>query len=435
MVYREVGLALVVALVGVSLAGLGGQLQWWLPLALSGYSGWHLSQAVRLVRWLARDNAADSDSAAPQSRGLWGTVFALLYQRQRAHRAESEHLTADLTAAREVAASFSEALVIIDALGTIIWCNPAARSLLGLRFPRDRGRLLVDVVRDSAFYRYLLRGDFNEALSLRLARNPALCLSIQVSEYSLDGRLIMARDITQFDRLESMRVDFVANVSHELRTPLTVINGYLETLSSLDEEGVPSSMLGRALEPMLAQCSRMEALVNDLTTLSRLESRTDVRDSGQVIAVDKLVGRLVAEAPLSHDKQISIDVEPTVRLLGQEKEIHSAFGNLINNACKYTRAQGHVLIVWRLESGRAIFEVRDDGDGIAAEHLPRLTERFYRVDKSRSVSTGGTGLGLAIVKHALMRHQATLEIDSEPGRGSCFRCVFPLHRVRQKVRS
>jgi two-component system phosphate regulon sensor histidine kinase PhoR len=419
-------------LAGVLVGGALHRSELFLVLLLGGYGGWHVSQVIRLLRWLQRDAQSRFDAAPPESWGLWALVFNALYQRQRLFRAERERLRTAARTVREIASAMSDAVVMVDAHGSITWCNAVAAALLGLRYPQDKGQLLVNIFRDPDFVQYFQRADFSEALKLRSARNSALYLRIEITEYGPGDRLLLVRDITQVNRLESMRVDFVANVSHELRTPLTVINGYLETLRGMDDDSIPPPILDRALGQMQSQSGRMEALVNDLTTLSRLESQAEARETGQVIDVSKLVSRLIDEAPgeQGKDKHVYADVAAGCYLLGQQKEIHSAFGNLINNAYKYTGPQGQVFIEWRVEAGRAVFTVRDDGEGIAPEHIPRLTERFYRVDKSRSVNTGGTGLGLAIVKHVLMRHQASLDIESEPGQGSCFRCVFPLHRIQ-----
>ena len=430
--YRESGLLLVFLAAGAAAALASGSWRVWMLVSLSLLGFWHLLQLVRLCRWLSPGGGLDRGAAPPQSRGAWGWVFDALYRRQRQLQEDRRMLLDAADTVKDIASAMSDGVLLVDALGAIDWCNQVATRLLGVRLPADRGRFLIDVLREPEVVQYFQRENFTEPLKLRSERNPAIYLQIDVTVYGAGRRMLLARDVTDVFRLERMRVDFVANVSHELRTPLTVINGYLETLHGMEDEHVPLAMLNRALTQMQAQSMRMEALVNDLTVLSRLESRSDARDSGQLIDVARLVARLTDEVPLQagEHKAISVEVSQQALLLGQEKEIHSAFGNLINNACKYTEADGHVFVEWRLEAGRAVFEVRDDGEGIEAEHLPRLTERFYRVDKSRSVSTGGTGLGLAIVKHALMRHQATLEIDSEPGVGSCFRCVFPLHRVQ-----
>jgi two-component system phosphate regulon sensor histidine kinase PhoR len=265
---------------------------------------------------------------------------------------------------------------------------------------------------------------------MRLQRGDALVLSVRVVPYGQDQKLLLSRDITQAEKLETMRRDFVANVSHELKTPITVVSGFLETLADgkvrLDEQRGK-----QVIAIMREQSERMQRLIEDLLTLSALESGT-APASEAPIDMPRFVGALVEEARALSAGRHSIVVESLVRgsLYGNEPELQSAFGNLISNAIRYTPQGGVIYVSWTERAGGGVFTVRDSGIGIEPRHIPRLTERFYRVDSSRSRETGGTGLGLAIVKHVLTRHQALLEIRSAPGEGSSFSAVFPARRIK-----
>jgi two-component system phosphate regulon sensor histidine kinase PhoR len=318
--------------------------------------------------------------------------------------------------------------VLVDAALQIEWCNPVAERHLGIRLQADQGLRITNLVRDPAFVNYLTSASFGEPLLLRPLADPALVLSIRVIEFEPARSIVMTRDVTQAERLDAMRRDFVANVSHELRTPLTVVNGFLETL--LDAQPPLDELRQRHLTLMHEQAARMNRLVEDLLMLSRLEAE-ETPLAEEDIDAPALVTEVVAEArALSagrHD--IGCAVEP-LRVRGSRDELRSAFGNLVSNAIRYTPSGGRITLAWRAADDGAVFEVADTGIGIAPEHLPRLTERFYRVDRSRSRETGGTGLGLAIVKHVLMRHQGRLLIASEAGRGSSFRAWLPAARLQ-----
>jgi two-component system phosphate regulon sensor histidine kinase PhoR len=289
----------------------------------------------------------------------------------------------------------------------------------------------VNLVRQPDFVAYMGAGRFEEALVMRLQRGAALVLSVSVIPYGHDQKLLLSRDITQAEKLETMRRDFVANVSHELKTPITVVSGFLETIADgtvrLDETR------GRqVMEIMQHQSERMRRLIEDLLTLSSLES-TLAPTSETPLDMGVLLQSLYEEARALSGARHAVTLEITPGTLeGNEQELRSAFGNLISNAIRYTPQGGSVRLAWQERAGQGVFSVEDSGIGIEPRHIPRLTERFYRVDSSRSSETGGTGLGLAIVKHVLSRHQAALEIDSEPGRGSRFSAVFPARRVKFK---
>lgn len=381
----------------------------------------HLSE---LARWLA-DPRLD---AVPEARGVWGEVFARLYHMARRQSRSRQQLSEILVRFRRAGEAMPDGVVILDEEDQIEWFNPVAGRQLGLDPSRDAGRPLTYLLRQAQFQEYLAAQNYAEPLIMRSSRNPEVTLSIQLVPFGAKQKLLIARDITRFERLETVRRDFVANVSHELRTPLTVLAGFLETLH--DAPDLPEAERRRYIALMLEQASRMQRLVDDLLVLSRLESAATPLAEGDV-DVPALVRRLGEEAAgLSRGRhEIVVDASSDAHLLGAEAELYSAFGNLVSNAVRYTPAGGRIVLSWKVDPEGARFSVSDTGIGIQAEHLPRLTERFYRVDRSRSRETGGTGLGLSIVKHVLTRHQARLLVESEVGRGSTFTAVFPKSRV------
>ncbi|MCX7893089.1 MAG: phosphate regulon sensor histidine kinase PhoR [Burkholderiales bacterium] len=386
----------------------------------------HLANLAALVRWLDHP----SPSTVPEGSGVWDYVFSTLYRETRKAREQQHRLTAVLVRFRAAARAMPDGVVILNEENQIEWANPIAEQQFAIDLEKDGGQPISNLVRNPEFVAFLARGEWGEPLTLRLARGEELVLSIRVVPYGQDEKLLLVRDVTRWEKLETMRRDFVANVSHELKTPLTVLSGFLETLADgTVPAGSPQGR--RALALMRDQSERMLRLIEDLLTLSTLESTSGPASEGPV-EVGPLVGALGEEArALSggrHD--IQVRVESPAIVVGNEAELRSAFGNLVSNAVRYTPEGGRVTLVWWRRGAEGVFTVEDTGIGIEAEHIPRLTERFYRVDRSRSRETGGTGLGLAIVKHVLTRHQATLEIESEPGRGSRFSVVFPARRVR-----
>jgi two-component system phosphate regulon sensor histidine kinase PhoR len=384
----------------------------------------HLRHIARLTRWL-RDPDPDT---VPPGRGLWDGIFGNLYRMLRRQRQSESLLTATLEDFQQAGAAMPDGLVILNAAGRIEWCNPMAEQHLGLDCARDVGQSITYLVRQPQFVDYLRRENYSEPLTLRQSRGGEYVLSVQLVPYGNQQTLVISRDITDLERVETMRRDFIANVSHELRTPLTVLCGFLETIA--DAGGADGELLRRSLPLMTEQARRMQRLVEDLLALSRLESSHNPPREEE-IDVPQLARELYHDAlALSAGRhRVLLDVTTGDSLIGAEEELRSAFGNLISNAVRYTPERGEVEIAWRRDGGDVVFSVRDSGIGIAAQHIPRLTERFYRVDRSRSRETGGTGLGLAIVKHVLNRHQGRLEIASEFGRGSTFSAVFPPERV------
>ena len=310
----------------------------------------------------------------------------------------------------------------------IEWCNPSACAHFGLDLERDRTYLIANLVRQPAFTEYLVRADFRDPLEMP-DPSGSLALAVQFLPFQETRRIILSRDVTRFTRIEAMRRDFIANVSHELRTPLTVVGGFLEQLD--EQPDVPEAQRLRIHALMRDQARRMQRLVEDLLALSRLESEPKP-SLDESMTAQLLFAPLLDEArALSAGRHtLNAEIAP-LRLSGSIDELQSAFGNLLSNAVRYTPAGGRIDATLQVHADGAAFIVKDSGAGIAAEHLPRLTERFYRVDKSRSRESGGTGLGLAIVKHVLARHGGRLEIESVTGQGSTFRAMLPAARVSQ----
>lgn len=383
----------------------------------------HLYYLSTLNAWL-RDPAPE---AVPEGWGMWEEVYAALYRLLRRQRQSESRLTATLADFQRAAAAMPDGVVILGEDDTIEWCNPRAEAHLGLDRKRDIGQGITYMVRQPEFSERLRSGTLGEPLTLRQTGGADITLAIQIVPYGEHRKLVLSRDVTDRERVDTMRRDFIANVSHELRTPITVLSGFLETIT---ETRADPELLRRSLPLMSDQARRMQRLVEDLLTLSRLESANDpVRDAP--VDMPRLIHELVREAlALSGGRhRIVFDADFPSWLLGAEEELRSACGNLISNAVRYTPDAGEIRVAWGRSGDGAVFSVRDTGIGIASQHIPRLTERFYRVDRGRSRETGGTGLGLAIVKHVVNRHQARLEIDSEPGRGSTFSVVFPAERV------
>lgn len=393
------------------------------------YLAWHIYNLVRLDRWLRQGKKSD----LPQAGGVWGEIYYQLHRLQQRNRKRKRKLAAQLNRFQESTAAMPDAMVVLNEIGGIEWWNEAATRLLGLRSPQDLGQRIDNLVRFPAFTQYLAADNFSERVEMPSPNDDRIMLSVQIISYGNNQRLFVARDVTPLHRLEQIRRDFIANVSHELRTPLTVMVGFLETI--LDADSDIAKSWGRSLHLMQQQAQRMQRIVEDLLLLSRLESNQKVTNETEV-QVPPLLFAIREEAlALSGDKRhrIELNIDSDLWLKGSETELRSAFSNLVFNAVQYSPADATIYLYWHAENDHVYFSVRDTGIGIAAHHIPRLTERFYRADTGRSRENGGTGLGLAIVKHVLNRHQAQLQIESEVGKGSKFTCVFP--RSRQLTRA
>jgi two-component system phosphate regulon sensor histidine kinase PhoR len=384
----------------------------------------HLRNLAALLRWLKDPEKL----ALPDGSGLWEEVFSHLNKMVRTNRLQRERHIASLEQMEQATAALPEGVVILDDADRIEWCNPLAALHFGLDSDYDIGQQITYLARQPAFVQYLAAREFGKPLVLHGARQDDLILSIKLISYGENQRLLISRDITQLQRIETMRRDFVANVSHELRTPLTVVNGFVETLQDMPSRD--NEMAQRALYLMGEQTDRMEHLVDDLLTLSRLEDDQN-RLREEKVEVGTLLDEVMRDGKLLSKGRHRIELQENcgVDLSGSREELRSAFSNLVSNAIRYTPDGGSIAVRWSQHDGHAVFAVEDSGIGIAQQHIARLAERFYRVDRSRSRETGGTGLGLAIVKHVAMRHQARLHIVSEEGRGSTFSIIFPVARM------
>lgn len=402
-----------------------GHVDRWLFITIAIYLAWYIFNLYRLERWLGHNRGLN----IPRNIGIWDDIFNNCYQLRKRERERKWRLVQLLREIRDSTAAMPDGMVILDRVGEIRWLNEAAGRLLHLRVPHDVGQRLANLMRHPDFVPYLNSNRYDEPISLVSPFSRGLYLNLSIVPYGSDQRLLLVRDTTRLHRLEAMRSEFVANASHELRSPLTVMRGYLDAMR---EDGRLRQMWGKPLDEMHHQTARMTAIVSDLLELSRLE--TELRQAPYApIDIAKLVQGIRDEA-LSLGQgpaNILLKVDSDLFLLGAEHEIYSAFSNLVFNAMKYTPVEGSVTVTWARESEGACFTVADTGIGILATHIPRLTERFYRVDKSRHRDSGGTGLGLAIVKHVLQHHGAILAIDSEPGHGSRFSCRFPQERVNR----
>jgi two-component system, OmpR family, phosphate regulon sensor histidine kinase PhoR len=382
-------------------------------------------RAGRLLTWLR----GPQDHPAPRDTGFWGEmgyrVERELHSRERRIAQEAQRL-AHFIAAIDASPN---GVLMLDTRDQIEWCNARAADHFGLDPLRDRMQRITNLVRAPAFVAYLAQGQFDAPLEFASASGRPT-LAVVVRPYGEGMKLVLSQDVTERDRADAMRRDFVANVSHEIRTPLTVLAGFVDTLQSVPLTAVEQP---RVLALMRQQTDRIQSLVDDLLTLAQLEGSPRPA-TDRWVEVGALVERVQADVKALSAGRHTIEVQAQGggQIAGIDSELASAMGNLASNAVRYTPAGGQIHIAWQVRAGDGcgVFEVRDTGVGIAREHLPRLTERFYRVDGSRSRDTGGTGLGLAIVKHVVQRHGGELEIESEPGQGSVFRIVLPAARVR-----
>ncbi|WP_067868017.1 phosphate regulon sensor histidine kinase PhoR [Neptuniibacter marinus] len=397
---------------------------WATSLGLIGWSLLQINRFNKLMDWFHKN---DDQIELPETTGHWGELFDELSRVQRRQHTRETRLGNIIKRFQDSTSALQDAIIIIDKNNNLEWWNKSANRLLGLDDKTDQGKPIMNLLRDPRFVRYYKRGQYNDPITLPSPAHNDLKIQYQITRFGDADRLLVARDISRIIRLEQTRQDFVANASHELRTPLTVIRGYLETF--LDQD-LPRPLI-RGLGSMQQQARRMENLVSDLLLLSRLEASHQVSDE-QPIQIQNVIQHIMEGAEqLAQEKghKFSLNIDPIHDLSGQEIELHSAFSNLVYNAVRYTPAGGNIKVSWWVDEQGGHFSVKDNGPGIESIHLPRLTERFYRVDESRSSASGGTGLGLAIVKHVLARHHGQLTIKSKVGKGSTFACHFPAENV------
>ncbi|MGH8528635.1 MAG: phosphate regulon sensor histidine kinase PhoR [Nevskiales bacterium] len=400
-----------------------------IALGLAGGVARHLWQLKRLAEWLAGPEGVEP----PDSIGIWGTIFEELYQREQRKRRYANELTNVINDYQASTAALPDGAVVLDPTSHISWCNEAAITLLGLRMPQDLGQTVANLLRNPRFTAYLAAGQYLDEIVIPSPVDGQLALSLRVVPYGNGQRLMIARDVTRLQQMERVRRDFVANASHELRTPLTVLRGYLEMIEEESSEG-PLTAWRTQFGEMRQQATRMSKIIEDLLKLARLESH-DQSVRHEAVDVARMLRTIVEEARAMSkgQHQFQLEAQAGLYLLGHTSELHSVFSNLIFNAVQYTPRGGEILVRWWGDAEGAYFSCRDTGIGIPAKHIPRLTERFYRVDAGRSRATGGTGLGLAIVKHALEHHDARLTIESAVGVGSTFSCHFPVSRLGQRA--
>lgn len=386
---------------------------------------WHYHQLYRLSDWLLNQRRFNP----PEGEGAWEQVFEGIYHLQHRNRKKRNELADLIRRFRDGAEAVPDAVVVLQNDLSIVWCNQLALKVLGLQWPTDHGQRLDNLIREPKFAKYMNKGEFDDALELDNGHSIEQVLEFRVMPYASTQLMVVVRDVTRLKQLEQMRKDFVANVSHELRTPLTVVTGYLEMMDG--DMMPPPAMWNKAQNTMLEQCKRMDSLVSQLLSLSRIEGARR-QDNDKAINVPQLLGYIHTEAnSINQDKghELIFDIDKTLDIKGSEDELRSAFSNLVFNAIHYTKPGGKVEVCWQRKNNKACFCVTDNGDGIAPEHINRLTERFYRVDKARSRTTGGSGLGLAITKHVLTRHDSKLNIRSEVNKGSCFSFEFSIDKI------
>jgi len=399
------------------LGAVFGYLPWFLLAAITGLLIWHFWNLLRLSWWLW----VDRSMTPPPGSGSWEPLLYGLHQMQMRNKKRRRELGNLIKRFRSGAESLPDAVVLTTEEGAMFWCNGLAQQLFGLRWPDDNGQNILNLLRYPEFAQYLKKRDFTRPHNLVM--NNGRHLEIRVMSYSDKQWLMVARDVTQMHQLEGARRNFFANVSHELRTPLTVLQGYLEMMQEQTLEGAPRE---KALQTMREQTQRMEGLVKQLLTLSRIEAAPTLA-LNETIDVPMMLRMLEREAQtLSQQQhQLTFEVDNTLKVRGSTDEMRSAISNLVYNAVNHTPAGTNITVRWQHVPTGAEFSVEDDGPGIGPEHIPRLTERFYRVDKARSRQTGGSGLGLAIVKHAINHHDSRLDIVSTPGKSTRFSFVIP----------
>jgi len=380
-----------------------------------------LFQISRFERWISRGGRGQY----PKTTGIWEEIYYHVYRIKKSEKRRKKKLGKVINQFRESTEALPDAAVVLNSEDEIEWANKAARQVLGLQ-QSDKGQRIPNLIRFPEFIRYLKSGDYSDAVILPSPVNNRIILAVRIVTYGAGLRLLLAQDVTQLKKMETMRKDFVANVSHELRTPLTVLKGYLETMLDMDDGHSP--LLTSSFKEMWNQTERMHHLVDDLLMLTRLETK---QNKIHCINIPALLSQICKEGDTLENasRRIQLTLESPAHIYGDEQELRSAFTNLLGNALKYSPDDSPVKVRWYQDKDEIVLAVEDQGEGIAASDILRVTERFYRVEAKRRKKVSGTGLGLAIVKHVLMRHDAKLNIASELGKGSCFSCHFPVKRI------
>lgn len=424
--YRLFSRLTIYLFISLMLGFLIGEPAWTLVISTLGLLIWHYRQLTRLNYWLWRDRSL----TPPQGAGSWEGVFNGIYRLQGKNRRRVGQLASLLGRFRQGAEALPDAAVVLDSENNILWCNKLAQLLLGFVWPQDNGQRIDNLIRHPDFSDYLRKAKFDEPLELASPASDSHIIELRLMPYGDRQTLLIARDITRIRQLEGMRKEFVANVSHELKTPLTVLQGYLEMMQTMTEE---ESANARPLSLMQQQTSRMQSMVEQLLALSRIEDAADI-DLEKTINMAQMMEILKEEAKALALGEYILEFNCESNLLahGNELQLRSACSNLISNAIRYTEPGGTISVNWQSVASGGMFSVTDTGEGIASQHIGRLTERFYRVDSARSRQTGGSGLGLAIVKHALGHHHSELSVESHLGEGSTFSFVIPPHLIAYK---
>ena len=426
-IWRFTGIFLLCLFTGL----VTGQLAVCLVAGLTLYIFWQYRNFKQLLRWLQQRQ----DNEPPEIPGVIDEISREIDFLKSQYKIRENKLSGFLKRFEEATEALPDAIIVLGEHFEIEWANKKAGEYLGIRLPQDARQRIINLIRDPELTHYveqLKRTSLREGIEINSPINSELILDIRIVPYGETQKLLVARDSTRIYQINQMRKDFIANASHELRSPLTVISGYLETFED-DKEDCPTSWQPR-IKQMRKQTERMQRLIEDLLQLSSLETGTDNKERDVVVVPELLSGIYEEAQTMSGVMQhiFYLESDPNLQIMGKQRELFSAFSNLIFNAVQHTPAGGIIRIRWYEDDAGAHFEVTDNGPGILPEHIPRLTERFYRVDKGRSREMGGTGLGLAIVKHVLSRHKAKLHITSEPGKGSIFRCDFPKEKIVKK---
>ncbi|MGR8933685.1 MAG: phosphate regulon sensor histidine kinase PhoR [Gammaproteobacteria bacterium] len=418
---REIIVILLVLLAATIAGALLGHIASLLVVAMASLLVRQLYQLQRLERWLRYG----ASSKYPKSSGIWEELYYHVYRIKKRSKRNKKKLSKMVNEFRESTSAIPDAAVVLGPHDEIEWINQAAVNVLGLQ-NSDKGQRIPNLIRHPNFVKFLKSGDYHHKVLIASPVNEQISLEIRVVAYGAGRRLLLAYDVTQLKKMERMRKDFVANVSHELRTPLTVLKGYLETLQDMDDG--QSALISTSLGQMCEQTDRMQHLVDDLLLLARLETQ---QKKFRCVDMTALLTQICRDsgALAGAEQRVELLIDCTDNVYGDEQELRSAFTNLVVNALKYSPHESKVTVRWLKTATDVRLAVEDRGEGISAEDIPRITERFYRVDVQRSRRANGTGLGLAIVKHVLVRHDAKLEIRSELGSGSCFYCIFPLRMI------